>query len=600
MGSTRFSPIRQSRSSKSSGNLEKFHFNLVGVFISLLGLGVLASAFRWQILDSEKFTSLAQAQYIDSQRQATSRGVIYASDGTILAVDQPVWGIYATLSKDESERELFFEHKDKFIATVAGILGLDKAEIEEKITDDFVYFKIKTGVSSEKKKALQDADIFGSGTEGFGLYFEKEEKRVYPDGDLASHILGFIGKDENGEDVGQYGIEGFYFGDITGQAGYTYEEKDSSGNVILTSEYEPILAREGKSFELTILPGIQKKVQQELKEGVEHHQAKSGSAIIMDPNTGAILAMANYPDYNPNEYWRVSDPWIFRNKAIADVYEYGSIQKPITVAIGLESGKVDGDYICKDRTGSLKLFDKTIYTWNKQPSGDITLGGILEKSNNPCASKVALEAGHQYYYPKLKEFGIGSFIGIGLQDEATGYLTPFEFWTKLDLAVTAFGQSVSATPLQILSALSTISNEGNRMRPYIISKIEESDETIKYSPQVIAEPISEKTADMVAEMMHGVVENGEARGWFSRELPNYDIAGKTGTAQIPRKDRAGYYDDRTNATFVGFSPVEDAKMIMLVRLEEPKLNTFAASTAVPLWVNIFKAVADDLEIPKSN
>lgn len=599
MGSTRFSPLRQSQK-KNSNSLEKLHFNLIGLVISVLGFGVLALAFRWQILESERFTSLAQAQYIDSQRQTTSRGIIYASDGTILAVDQPVWGIYATLSKDENERELFFQHKDKFVATVAGILGLDKVDIEKNITDEFVYFKIKTGVSAEKKKALQQAEIFGKGTEGFGLYFEKEEKRIYPDGNLASHILGFIGKDQEGNDVGQYGIEGFYFGDITGQAGYTYEEKDSSGNVILTSEYEPILAREGKSFELTILPGIQKKVQEELKKGVEYHQAKSGSVIIMDPNTGAILAMANYPDYNPNEYWRVSDPWIFRNKAIADVYEYGSIQKPITVAIGLESGKVKKDYICHDKTGSLKLYDQTIYTWNKLPSGDLSLGGILEQSNNPCAATVALEAGHQYYYPKLKEFGIGSFIGIGLQDEATGYLTPFELWTKLDLAVTSFGQSVSATPLQILSALSTISNEGKRMRPYIISKIEESEETIDYTPQVLSEPISAKNAALVAQMMKGVVRNGEARGWFNRELPGYDIAGKTGTAQIPKKNEAGYYDDRTNATFVGFSPTKNAKVIMLVRLEEPKLNTYAASTAVPLWVNIFKAVADDLEIPKAN
>src|SRR5690606_9650268 len=136
------------------------------------------------------------------------------------------------------------------------------------------------------------------------------------------------------------------------------------------------------------------------------------------------------------------------------------------------------------------------------------------------------------------------------------------------------GQSISATPLQIVSALSTIANEGTRMRPYIISKVEESKETIRYSPQPISKPISTKTADLVAEMMESVVKNGEARGWFTRELPGYSIAGKTGTAQIPKKTEAGYYEDRTNATFVGFSPVKNAKMIMLVRLEEPKLNTY--------------------------
>lgn len=601
MQNSKFSVLKKERKGKSGGMLlERIHFNIVGIAVSLVGLGVILMAFRWQIVEAERFTSLAQAQYVDTQRKASSRGIIYASDGTILAVDQPAWGVYASLSSDEKERELFFQHKDKFVASIAGILGVEKATIEEKITEDFRFFKMASGISSEKKKALQEEEIFGKGKASFGLYFEKEEKRIYPDSNLASHILGFIGKNALGEDTGQYGIEGFYFGDISGQTGYTYEEKDSFGNVILTSEYEPILPREGKSFELTIVPGIQKKVEKVLKDGVTYHQAKSGTAIIMNPNTGEIIAMANYPDYNPNEYWRVTDPWIFKNKAVADVYEYGSVHKPITAAIALESGKVEPDYVCNDETGFVELYDAKIYTWNKRAAGKLTLSQMLEQSNNPCLVDIALKAEHEYYYPKLSEFGLGKFIGIGLQDEATSYLKPYEEWTKLDLAVTSFGQSISATPLQILSALSTIANEGTRMRPYIISKVEESRETIKYSPQPISKPISPKTAELVAEMMESVVKNGEARGWFTRELPGYSIAGKTGTAQIPKKTEAGYYEDRTNATFVGFSPTKEAKMIMLVRLEEPKLNTYAASTAVPLWVEIFKAVSADLEIPKRN
>ncbi|MBI2356460.1 penicillin-binding protein 2 [Candidatus Dojkabacteria bacterium] len=571
---------------------------VVGFLISLIGFGVLVQGFRWQIIESEKFITLARSQYLENQRQPTSRGIIYASDSTVLAVDQPVWVVYASLSNDSREREKFFNGKEKYISTVSAILNLPQDELEEKITDKFMYFKIKGGVSTEKKGALEKANIFGEGTEGLGLYFEREEQRVYPNGNLAAHILGFIGKNSVGEDVGQYGIEGFYFGDITGQEGYTYEEKDSQGNVILTAEYEPILPRQGKSFTVTIVPSIQQKVEKALKEGVQKNQSKSGSAIVMNPNTGAIIAMANYPDYNPNEYWKVTDPWIFKNKAISDVYEYGSVHKPITVAIGLESGKVKDDFICNDSTGSLKVYDKTIYTWNKQPSGKLTLGGMLEKSNNPCIAQVALKTGHEYYYPKLKEFGIGSIIGVGLQDEATGSLQPYESWTKLDLAVTSFGQSIAATPLQIISAISTIANEGKRMRPYVISEVQEIDDVIKYKPQIMAQPISESTAKKVAHMMEGVVRVGESRFFFNRDIPEYSVAGKTGTAQIPLLDRAGYYDDRTNTTFVGFSPVENAQMIMLVRLEEPKLNTFSASTAVPVWINIFKAIADDLEIPK--
>lgn len=593
---------REKKKNTNIPEIKNLHFILVISFISLIAFGVLIQAFRWQIVQGDKYANLAKAQYLESKDQSATRGIIYASDGTVLAVDQPVWEVYASLSSLKDERELFFNNKDKYIATVSGILGLKQEDVKKKLTDDFMYVKIKEDVPIEKKKALEEAQIFendnGGYYKGFGLHFVKKEDRVYPNGRLASHILGFIGKNSEGIDVGQYGVEGFYFSDILGRKGYTYEEKDSLGNVILTSEYDPILPRQGKSFKLTINPIIQMKVEEILKKKVIEQRAKSGSVVLMDPNTGGIIAMANYPDYNPNEYWNVGQGWIYRNKAVADVYEYGSVNKPISISIGLESGNIKPDYICNDKTGSLKLYDKTIYTWNKLPSGKLTLGGILEKSNNPCTAQVALDTGHPYYYPKLKEFGIGQFLGIGLQDEATGYLTPYEQWTKLDLATTSFGQSISATPLQITSALSTIANEGKRMRPQIIAQVQEKDEVINIEPQILATPISQKTASMVAEMMEGAVRRGEPKEQFNRLLPKYSIAGKTGTAQIPRKDGPGYYDDRTNATFVGFSPVQEAKMIMLVRVEEPKNSPYAAFTAVPIWIDIFKVVADDLEIAK--
>jgi len=596
---------RNNKKSKSKNDGNGGNLKTVGLCLSLLGILVIIQALRWQVIESDKFTLLAQEQYTGNPRQSTSRGVISAIDGTILAVDEPVWGIYATLSKDEDERELFFSAKEKFVAEVSGILGLEKEDIETKITQDFVYFPIAHGVEAEKKQALAEANIFGEGTEGFGLYFEREEKRIYPNGELASHVLGFMGKNEDGEDVGQYGIEGFYFGDIVGEEGYTYEEKDSSGNVILTGEYEPILPRQGKDFTLTIIPLIQQKVEEILKEGVEYHQAKSGTAIIMNPQTGAIIAMANYPTYNPNEYWLVSEPWVLKNRAVADVYEYGSVHKPITVAIALETESIDDDYMCNDNTGYLDLYEATgyedqvgkkIYTWNKLPAGNLSLRNMLKTSNNPCLARVALETGHKLYYPKLKEFGIGEFIGIGLQDEATSYIKPYEEWTKLDLITTAYGQSISATPLQVVSALSTIANDGQRMRPYIISSISDDDETIKFEPQVISEPISAEVAQKVAQMMVHVSREGDPKYFFAELNKEYNIAGKTGSAQIAKTDGPGYEEEKTNTTFVGFAPAEDAQMIMIVRMEEPKSSPYAALTAVPVWKDIFEAIADDLEI----
>lgn len=593
--------------SVNNGSVERvFKFNSTIIFygVMLFGIGILFQMFRWQVLNSDYYTALAQYQYTDSQRQPTSRGSIVASDGTILATDQPAWNVFASLSSYENEREDFFAEKEKYVATVASILEVSDEIIDKKLFDEFRYVPLQYNISTDQKKALQEAQIFKDRGPGFGFYFEKSEKRIYPNGNMASHILGFMGKDEYGKDQGLYGIEGYYFGDLTGKEGFTYEEKDAFGNVILTAEYEPVLPRKGKDITLTIKPSLQTKVEDLLAKGVEKHQAKSGSVIIMDPKTGAIWAMANYPTYDPNQYWLTQESWVFKNKAIADVYEPGSIFKPITVAIGLETGAITPDYVCDDSTGYFTMYAGTpdeakIYTWDGRPDGKITPEEFLQYSNNPCIAQTALAVGHKEYYPMMKKFGIGDIAGINLQDEANSYLKPYDQWIELDLAVTAFGQSVSATALQMTSAMSAIANNGIRMKPHIVAEVKDDKETIKFTPYKVAEPISEETADTVAKMMRSVVRDGDAKWIFEKYLQNYDIAGKTGTAQIPKTDSAGYYEDRTNATFVGFAPVEDPKFVMLVRLEEPKLSEYAAETAVPVWVEIFLKIADDLEVAKS-
>lgn len=605
-------PRIKGRENSTGAKIQKNNYRLVNALLSGLGLIILFQAFRWQVLESDKFASIAKQQYTDSGKQTVQRGKILAQDGTIFAVDQPIWNVYASLSTDERERKKFFEKKDLFISTVSSILAVESSTIDEKITEDFVYVPLAKGVDTETKIALETANIFGDEGHpkpGFGLYFERALKRVYPNGELASHVLGFIGKDSEGKDLGMYGVEGFYFGDITGKEGYTYEEKDSRGNTILTAEYEPVQARSGKDFTLTIKPSIQNKVEGILKKHVESTRSKSGSVIIMNPKTGEILSMANYPSYNPNEYWRVSDPWIFKNLAIADAYEYGSVHKPITVSIALESGSIDKDYICNDTTGYLDLYEATkyedlkgrkIYTWNRRPDGLQKLEDMLKNSSNPCIARTALEVDPAYYYNKLKEFGIGNFIGIGLQEESNSYLKSFDEWTRLDIITASYGQGISATPLQIISALSTIANHGIRMRPYIISTISNEEETIKYPPQILSQPISAETADTVAEMMTHVIEDGGISPTYIKQLKEYYIAGKTGTAQVAKKDGTGYEDDKTITTFVGFAPANDAKMIMLVRLEEPKNDPYAASTVVPLWTDIFLNIVHDLEISRRN
>ena len=597
----------QKRKSKKNSSLDTTNLKIIGFCITVFAVILIFQIFRWQVIFADKFQNMAQDQYRASRVQVATRGIITAADNTVLAVDEPVWNIYATLSMDEQERALFFTHKDIFVAEVASILNMEMIEIEDKLTDTFVYAPLMKEVSTEKKKALEQLEIFGPGTRGFGLHFENDEKRTFPNNNLASHILGFIGRNEHGELIGQYGIHGYYYGDITGRQGYSYEERDSFGNVILTAEYEPILPREGKDFKLTIVPNIQSKVETILEEGVRESRAKSGTAIVMDPKTGGIIAMANYPTYNPNEYWRISEPWILRNRAVADVYEYGSVQKPITVAMALEAGTIDRDYTCNDSTGFLDLFETTgyqdlrgqrIYTWNRRPAGVLSISEILKHSNNPCAATIGLSMEFNEFYSALQDYGIGEFIGIGLQEEGTSHLKPREYWTKLDVITTSYGQLISATPLQLISAFSTFANDGVRMRPYIISEISDEKETIKISPKVLSRTTSEETANIVRDALAHSVQD-DSLGFYGRELKRYHVAAKTGTAQIASQE-GGYHERYTNDTVVGFAPANDPKMIMLVKLQEPKDAPFASLTTVPVWRDIFLSIADDMEIKIQN
>ncbi len=569
-------------------NFSVRYFLITLIIIGLFIIGLIVQMYRWQVAGYDRFVEMAEVLHIKDERLPTSRGTIYAADGSVLAVDEPVWGVYASLSSDEIDRELFNEQKDEFIQVVCDVLNLEVEDIEKKLTDDFRYVLLKHEVSPEDKKVLEESEVFG-------LYFEEEENRIYPDGSLASHVLGFVGKDEDGNDIGRYGLEGYYSGDLLGQEGFRYEEKDSLGNVILSGEYDPVIPRQGKNIVLTIQPGVQKEVEQVLEEGVKEHEAKSGSAIIMDPSTGEIIAMATFPNYDPNYYWKVTDNETFKNKAISDVYEYGSANKPITLSMALEEGEITPKTVCTDSEGYIQVYDWKIFTWDKRPDGDLLPEDILKHSNNVCAAKVGMKVGIEKYYNYLREFGIGDFIGIGLEDEATSYLKPIEMWTKLDVATASFGQAISATPLQILSATSAIANDGVRMRPYIVQKLFDDEESIEIMPEIASKPISKKTAEQMQDMMRSVVTEGEAKWWF-KELSTYDIAGKTGTGEISKTGGPGYYVDRTNVTFVGFVPGKDPKMIMIVRLEEPQSHSLSAYTVVPVWVDMFKAVSLELGI----
>jgi len=567
--------------------------NRASAFIKLfiVGYAVLIAfqLFRWQILNYDRFSAQANEQRTVQKQIYTKRGTIYTQDGVVLSVDSASWDVILSIVH-QSDKKTFEEKKSEIMSNVSSIVGVPDTELYRKIDGkSLTYLVLYQNITKRQKDILE--------SKGYpGIFTIESPRRLYPNGVLASHIVGYVGTDPNGNAKGFYGLEGFFWGDLKGKQGLTQQESDLMGNAIISKDYQSISYREGKNLVLTINSGIQKKVEQILEEGVKETKGDSGTVIVMRPNTGEIIAMANYPSYNPNTYWEASDVSLYKNKGVADPYEYGSVHKPMTIAIAMQEGKLTENDICTDN-GSIEVLDKTIYNFGKAKYGQITPKDVLRFSDNVCSAQYGLMIGAKTMYSYLKKFGFGVPVGVGLQEEELSFLKEPEEWVDTDTATIAFGQTISATPLQVISALSTLSNDGVRMQPYLVQKIYNNEEEISIEPKSAGQVISQDVARKVSGMMeYAIMQQRD----MARFRGKYSIAGKTGTAQIPRKDGPGYYDDRTNVTFVGFSPSVDARVIMLVKVENPKNGSLANLTVLPLWGKIFDAIKDDLGVPRIN
>lgn len=545
--------------------------------------------FRWQVLSHDRLAAIANSLHSEENDSYITRGTIYAADGTVLAYDEPAYDLVISVSNDEDDQERFNEEKSDLISDLAKILGEERVLMSTKIesASSLSYVPLVKGISIEEKRIIQSKGYYG-------VTFEPSSIRKYPNGPLAAHVLGFVGLDVEGLPEGRYGIEGYYSDDLIGKAGVSRLESDFTGNVTLEGNYQAIAAQESKNLILTIDTDVQEKVEKILKEGIERYDAASGSVIIMNPETGAILAMANYPTFDPNNYSKVRDVSTYLNKSIADSIESGSVFKPLVVAAGLETKAISDDYTCLDDKGYLEIGDWKIHTWDKNPDGLLTLGEILAQSNNVCAARVGLEVGKQELYDFYTKLGIGQHIGINMQGEGNNYMRPPTTWGKSDLAVASFGQAVTATNLQLISAHSTIANDGKRMQPYVVAGVKKAEEVSSFRPFVVSDVMSEETATKVRGLMYYAAEHGEPRFAFKkRKINKYHIAGKTGTALIADPKTGKYIENATNTLYVGMAPYEDPKFLMLVRVERPKNETLSAYNVLPLWSDIFKEIKGD-------
>ncbi len=561
------------------------------IIIFLIGGGILGRLFSLQILQYDYYYALAQDQHDIYQDLFPQRGEIFIQDladsrrnnqpnYSPLAINKEFYQVYVT------PKEIADDQKDDLANKLAELLELDKETILERINKkDDPYEPIKHKVSQEIAQTITDWQIDGLAT-------VPETWRYYPNGSLACHLTGFVGFEEE-KKIGQYGLEGYYEDELKGVPGFLSGKKDTSGYWIPSLKQEFELAQDGSDLILTVDQNIQFKAEKELKQLVERWQAAGGTIIVMEPASGAIRAMASWPTFDPNQYNQVEDVGIFLNPAIQKVYEPGSVFKPITMAAGLDSGRIAPQTVYQDE-GQIRIKGSTISNVDGRIYGQQTMTQVLEKSINTGAVFVQQKIGQDIFRDYVQRFNFDRPTGVDLIGEVGGNISNLFTGREINLATISFGQGITVTPLGLITAIGAIANQGKLMQPYLVEGIIKSDgQEIDRELKIVREVISPQTAGELTKMMVSVVENGFGQ---PARVAGYNIAGKTGTAQVADLEEGGYSEE-TIHTFVGFAPAFNPRFIILIKLDEPQGISFAADSTSPVFKKMAEYLFNYLEIP---
>ncbi|HLD34784.1 MAG TPA: penicillin-binding protein 2, partial [Patescibacteria group bacterium] len=478
------------------------------------------------------------------------------------------------------------DKKDELAVQLSSLLDLDKEIILERMNKpNDPYEPLKHKVEKTITEQIENL-----GAEGVGI--SSETWRYYPNGDLASHIVGFVGIDDSGR-TGQYGLERRYEDELKGEGGFIAGEKDTAGYWIPSLGQELRLAEDGADLILTIDQNIQFRVEKELDELLAKWQANSGDIIALNPKTGAVLAMASRPAFNPNEYQEEKNTDVFLNPSIQKVYELGSIFKPITMAVGLDTGKVTPEAIYRDE-GRVQIKGSFIGNVDGRAYGEQTMTQVLEKSLNTGAVFVQRTVGEESFQDYIQGFGFGQPTGIDLVGEVGGNISNLFSGREINLATISFGQGITVTPLEMTNAIAAIANEGKLMRPYVVEKkIWPDGKEEVTQPTEIRQVISPQTANELTKMLVSVVDNGYSK---PARVSGYNIAGKTGTAQVPDLENGGYSEE-TIHSFVGFAPAFNPEFVILIKMDQPRGIRFASDSISPVFKRLASYLFGYFEIP---
>lgn len=542
---------------------------------------ILARLFSLQILKHNFYTALARDQHEFLEKLVPQRGEIFIQEKS---------GLWHPLAVNRRYPAVFLvpkevTDKNEVAEKLAGLLEVSEETLLERLKDpNDPYEPLKSKLNDEVAQKIRDLNLAG-------VHLTFENWRWYPQGNLASHILGFVGRRDN-QRLGQYGLEEYYETDLAGQGGFLKSEKDALGRWLLMSDYSFESAVDGAKLYLTLDQNIQYITEQKLKAVTEKWQAASGCAIVLESKTGAVRALVSLPDFNPNEYNKVSDIDVFLNSCTQKIFEPGSVFKPIVMAAGLDTGKISPESAYTD-TGSVQIGGYVIQNAHGKSYGQSTMTKVLEKSINTGAIFVQQLVGGEVFQKYIEAFGLGEPLGIDLVGEASGNLKNIKENREINFATASFGQGISVTPLQMISAIGAVANGGKLMRPYLVEKIVYGNGEEKITqPETIRQVISLPTANKLTAMLVSTVRNG----YDKIKIKEYFIAGKTGTAQIPAEEKRGY-SDQTSHSFVGYAPAYNPRFVIFLKMEKPQGIEFASESLASTFAELAQYLFNYYEIP---
>ncbi len=541
--------------------MKEWKINLI-LLIFFIASGVIVhDLVILQIQKGDRYKALSQGLHLDLGKDLKERGEIFLAKDKPLAIniEESFVFVNSRLVKDI----------EKATNNLSEILKLEKEIIQQKINKYPSYAIIKNRLSKEEVEKIKNLDIYG-------VFVNTNKERYYPQGEFLSPVIGFLGAEE-----GQYGLEEFYNDDLKSKEG-------------------GIKTKKGSDLFLTIDHDIQFKAETLLKKAENNFNIKNGEIIVVNPSSGEIIAMASLSNFDPNnyqEYATQNNLAIFKNLSTQELFEPGSVFKPITMASAIEEEKISPETTYQD-PGYLEINDYPIYNYEKRVyQGDTSMTKVLEKSINTGAVFAQQELGGDLFIEYLERFGFFKPTGIDTP-ETYSPNQAIRSQRKVNLATASFGQGIAITPIQLIKAFCILANEGKEVTPHLVEKIVDADHNVEfpYEDQEKKQIISNETASKVVSMMVSVVENGFGK---KAKVPGYFIAGKTGTAQVSygslEIDKSGY-SDKTIQSFIGFAPAYNPEFLILVKLDNPQTKT-AEYSAIPIFQELAEYIIRQYQIP---